>query len=411
MARRLTRHNGRANKNGVYKAEHNDRRFDLENADHINPEMTKFNVYWDCYNGITNEEQRKADGDKIISFSDGEKMFYTGRYADYLLGQHERNEKARHTERDRSVEDILADKRFCPEETIYQLGTLEDHADPATLLTIVTEFIGEMDRRFGDNIHVLNWSLHMDEGTPHIHERHVFDYENRYREVQPGQEKALEVLGFELPNPDKKPSKHNSRKMVFDAACRTMIFDIAKRHGVQLEEEPAYGGRAYLEKQDYILMKQKQLLAEQTEALKEVTHKLEDTEALLDQVADIAYEKAVEVVTDTVRAETQSYDLEVIEDFRKDITARNKDKPQFVKVLNDTITALGKKLKASALSITRRITDALHDPKVKQAGKEEIKKSTKASIHELLKRAQADADAYNAAREKPDRKRNNEMDR
>ena len=30
-----------------------------------------------------------------------------------------------------------------------------------------------------------SWALHLDEGTPHIHERHVFDCENRYGELCP----------------------------------------------------------------------------------------------------------------------------------------------------------------------------------------------------------------------------------
>ena len=46
----------------------------------------------------------------------------------------------------------------------------------------------------------------------------------------------------------------------FDAVCRTILFDIAKRHGLHLDQEPSYGGRDYLEKQDYILMKQKEQL-------------------------------------------------------------------------------------------------------------------------------------------------------
>jgi len=32
---KLTRHNGRAGKNGVYNPKHNDRRFGIENSEHI----------------------------------------------------------------------------------------------------------------------------------------------------------------------------------------------------------------------------------------------------------------------------------------------------------------------------------------------------------------------------------------
>jgi hypothetical protein len=44
----MTRHNGRAGKNGVYNPKHNDRQFDLTNADHIDAARERQNIYW-CY--------------------------------------------------------------------------------------------------------------------------------------------------------------------------------------------------------------------------------------------------------------------------------------------------------------------------------------------------------------------------
>ena len=136
-----------------------------------------------------------------------------------------------------------------------------------TLVLVFDEFKKEFDERFGSNVHIIDWSLHMDEATPHIHERHVFDATNRYGEIEPKQEAALEELGFELPHPEKARSKSNNRKIVFDSACRAMFLDICKRHGLELDEEPSYGGRQYLEKQDYIRMKQKEEIAAQQETI------------------------------------------------------------------------------------------------------------------------------------------------
>ena len=51
-----------------------------------------------------------------------------------------------------------------------------------------------VNERFGSHVHILNWALHLDESTPHIHERHVFDCENQYGEIAPQQEKALEGM-------------------------------------------------------------------------------------------------------------------------------------------------------------------------------------------------------------------------
>ena len=39
--------------------------------------------------------------------------------------------------------------------------------------------------------------------------------------------------------------RNNYRKQTFDAVCRTILFDIARRHGLHLDQEPSYGGRDY----------------------------------------------------------------------------------------------------------------------------------------------------------------------
>ena len=125
--------------------------------------------------------------------------------------------------------DLLKSKKTCPEETVYQIGTLDNHVPPELLIEIVTEFMEIVNERFGSHVHILNWALHLDESTPHIHERHVFDCENQYGEIAPQQEKALEALGFELPEPEKPVGRKNNRKMTFDSACRVLLFDVAKK--------------------------------------------------------------------------------------------------------------------------------------------------------------------------------------
>ena len=76
-------------------------------------------------------------------------------------------------------------------------------------MKIACAFFAEIEERFGEHIQFLDWSLHMGEGTPHIHERHVFDADDGYGHAKPQQEKALEALGIELPDPSKKPGKNN----------------------------------------------------------------------------------------------------------------------------------------------------------------------------------------------------------
>lgn len=411
MAKRLTRHNGRAGKDGVYKATHNDRTFNTEHADHIDSERLQRNIYWDCFRGATYPAQQ--DGE--VSFEDVERAFYLNRYSDYLDGQHERNAKRRHTERDRSVDDLLGDKRFCPEETIYQIGTMEDSVSPDVLMEIVGEFMVEMERRFGEHVHVIDWALHLDEATPHIHERHVFDYVNRYGEIEPKQEKALEALGFELPDPEKKQGRTNNRKMVFDAACRVMLFDICKNHGLTLEEEPDPGnrGRSYLEKNDYIIQKQKKVIEDQAAAIEEksqelesVSLRLEDAEALIDEVTEIAYDKAVELVTDAVRAETQLRDEKTIADYKDWCLSPERSYNQAQKSLIAKVLGKAQELiRKSAQKVLDRVRAVLKKPEVRTAATAEIREQARESILAKLKQDRAEIVRQDAERQAAPRRK------
>ena len=407
---KLTRHNGRSGKNGTYNPRHNDRRFDVENSEHIDAERARQNVYWDCYRGFTTAGSREDSSQPDFSFEEIEKMYYTEHYGDHVEAQNARNEKTRHTERNRTVADLLKNNKTCPEESIYQIGTLEESVPPETLVQIVNEFYAEFERRFGSHIHILDWALHLDEGTPHIHERHVFDCKNRYGELCPQQEKALEELGIPLPNPDKPKGRNNNRKQTFDAACRTILFDITKRHGLHLDQEPSYGGREYLEKQDYILMKQKEQMAVQEQKLEELTLKIEDVETLLDDVSDAAYDKAVEVVTDAVRQETHKEDIRLVEESKKWVLsperkASKKEREYAAARLDGVII----KIRNAMQNSLEKFKEKLMKPAAKKQAVEQIKAQARPSVMEMLRRKQDTVRQADASRRRQARKQDMEL--
>ena len=388
---KLTRHNGRAGAHGTYNPKHNDRSFNLANSEHIDPERAKGNIYWDCFHGFRSALAPQDPDDLAATFSDVERQFYETHYTAFVESQNERNAKIRHTERNRSIPDLLSSRKTCPEETIYQLGTLDEHASAEDLLSVVTEFIEKFKARYGDHVHVLDWALHLNESTPHIHERHVFDCENKYGEIAPQQEKALEALGFKLPDPDKPLSRRNNRKITFDAACRKMLFEIVKRHGLELEEEAEYGNRKYLEKQDFILAKQKEQLAAQQSKLDELTLKVNDMETLIDEVSAAAYDKAVEVVTDVVRTETRKEDMRMIEDTKKWVLSPERKAPQATREyaahrLDGVLDKFLKTMQTTAV----RLQEKLLKPEVRQKGKEQVKEKARDSVLQLLSRLQAE---------------------
>ena len=112
---KLTRHNGRAGAHGTYNPKHNDRSFNLANSEHIDPERAKGNIYWDCFHGFRSALAPPDPDDLAATFSDVERQFYESRYTAFIEGQNGRNAKIRHTERNRSIPDLLSSRKTCPE--------------------------------------------------------------------------------------------------------------------------------------------------------------------------------------------------------------------------------------------------------------------------------------------------------
>ena len=115
---KLTRHNGRAGKNGAYNPKHNDRSFNINNSEHIDEERAKGNIYWDCFNGYRTFYDKGNECELANTFEEAEELYYSIHYKGFIEGQNERNIKNRHPERNRTTSDILKHKKTCPEETI-----------------------------------------------------------------------------------------------------------------------------------------------------------------------------------------------------------------------------------------------------------------------------------------------------
>ena len=148
-----------------------------------------------------------------------------------------------------------------------------------------------------------------------------------------------------------------------------------------------------------ILMKQKEQLAAQEQKLEELTLKIEDVETLLDDVSDAAYDKAVEVVTDTVRQETHKEDIRLVEESKKWVLSPERKAPkkerEYAAARLDGVINKIKNVMQTALA---KIQRTLMQPEVKQAGKEQVKKKAKESIMDMLAKAKINADRDNRER-------------
>ena len=374
----------------------------MENAENIEASRTIMNLYWDCANGLRTHEENS----RFPTFTQHERNEYEKRYGGFIAGQNARNIKAGHAKRNRTVDDLLADVRICPEETIYQIGKEGDCPPPEVLLEIVQEFMDTIEERFGRHVHVLDWALHLDETSPHIHARQVFDVENRYGEVEPKQEKALEQLGIPLPFPDKKPSKVNNRKVAFDSICRELLLGICREHGLEVETEAIYGGKMNRQKNDYIIAAQQEKIAAleklhealtadnaaktgqiaaKSAELEAKLEKLSDADAVLKAVSDVAYRQAVNVVTAIAVQETQRADRERITALMKQVESPDtrmwkKERLLVMHWLDQARHAL----RDTARQALERVTAAFRKTEVYTAAKEQIKDKARPAIHDLL---------------------------
>ena len=156
-----------------------------------------------------------------------------------------------------------------------------------------------------------------------------------------------------------------------------------------------------MEKQDYILMKQKEMIAvqDQTISAKEaelqaITVRIEDTEAFVEEVSEVAYEKAVEVVTDKVVEETHNADFDMIMYHGKKVVNDPALSPEKKKFANQIFGNLLQTFSGITQAISTKLKQIFREPERKNEAKEPIRRS----IRELLARNKVEADAANEAR-------------
>lgn len=235
---RATIHNGRTSHLGAFTPKHNDRNFDINHAEHIDPERVKNNRYWN-WTG------------KEITFEAAEQAFYEKHIRKHLDAQNARYRAQRHAERAKTMDEYRRSPQTCPEEVILQIGKMGDTIPADMMARIIQEQINWEQQTF-PGVRVLDVALHMDEqGAPHIHERRAWVYTNRDGNVAISQNKALEQMGVEFPNPNKPRSRFNNRKMTFSRMCREHLLQICREHGLEIEEIPQEKSRSGRTLEDY----------------------------------------------------------------------------------------------------------------------------------------------------------------
>ena len=243
--KRVTNHNGRVSKKTgkPYDPKHNDRNYDKENAENLldNPERKNIDHQWlddlDPDKKSQLFSMLKIDKETLTN-EEAESLYYQIFYKKWLDDQNEKHLKSRHTERIKNMDMVRENKNYCPEEEILKIGKMEDEqVDPEVYDKCVDEYISFLKETYGTHLHILDWNTHSDEaGGMHTHIRWVWDYtDEKDGLLKIGQDKALEQLGFDLPDPTQKRSRYNNRKQPFTAKNREKWLDICEAHGIEVE--------------------------------------------------------------------------------------------------------------------------------------------------------------------------------
>lgn len=302
---RVSQHSGRQG-----SAKHNDRSFlrdksdawRQEHAPHIDPERTDDNVVW-TWNGTDDVET-------------SEREWYSETYRDALERTNERYRHEGHSDRCKTPDDLYNGRLTRPEEMILQVGKQTDRIDPHQLKAAVDRYIDRLDAwnaAHGNHMHILSIALHVDESSPHLHIRRVWDYTDRDGLTRLGQAKALEAAGVELPDPSKPVGRYNNRKMSFDGMARSWWQECCREQGWDIETE-ARPDMRHKDKAEYVYG---QIAAELDTARQERDDMTAQADRSLQEAA-----QADQIRQEATRqAEAARMELEAIEERTRILTA------------------------------------------------------------------------------------------
>lgn len=296
---KATIRNGRATAAGkVYNANHNTRAETRAKENHIDHDRTEQNINF----------QFTQDGGVIRCGSFDAKAFELERYEQlYGAGQEAKNLRYTqdgHPERCKTVADIYASRRTAPLETIIQLGSRNTEIDPKERMQKMTTaafgLVDSLRQKWGENLHILDLSIHLDESVPHIHIRSTFSSLDKFGNRVPNQAGAFEAMGIQRPNPEQKEGKYNCPLITFSELIRSDYYDRCEKQGIVIDREVKNPSQKHLSVLEYkckqmsekveTLTAQKQELeavtAEQAQTIQATKAEIEEVRAERDTLRD-----------------------------------------------------------------------------------------------------------------------------
>ncbi len=297
---RATMHNGRMGKHGIFSAFHNDRNYDIDGDDHIDPEQTKDNIKYHYYHDFNDPENPNNQ----LTFEEVEQKFYEEHLSNHLEMVNKNYIKNYHPERCKTMKEYRKSIVGCPEETIFAIGKKGEQVDQKTLEDVVTDYvIWEMETY--PNVTMLNLSLHVDEdGVNHFHQRKVWLGHDDEGHVMVSQTKGLEEMGIERPRPEKKKTRYNNAKVTHTEQCRSKLLEICKDYGVEIIEEPKTPSKKTVDLLEYQVQAKNEELNQMNTKMTELETQIEVKTQKAKEMTKKASEsllEATKIKTDTIQ--------------------------------------------------------------------------------------------------------------
>lgn len=195
---------------------HNNHYLTKRDRGNINHDLTPQNKIWTCIDGVTD-------------LAEAEKELYNQMFTEELEQQNNKYRKKGNYDRVRTMDEWMESERHRPVENIFQIGNMECYIDSDDLWDCYLEFVKWREDRFKGNLVLISATMHVDEATPHIHDRYVWYWIDENGVKHTGVKKSLEQAGVELPDPSAPEGRYNYRKMTFDAMCREKWQDIVEK--------------------------------------------------------------------------------------------------------------------------------------------------------------------------------------
>lgn len=235
---KATERNSRANKDGtVHNANHNFLQATRDAQEHINHDLTEFNILYKI------DEQGHWEKCKSFDANHYELIRYSNLFGPGIDARNERNRKEGHIERNKSVEDVYRNKNTAPMETILQISNTRDLRDGIYTTDELTEkldkvakkVIKDFQKKHGKNIEILDYALHVDEGVPHVHLRYCFKARDKFGYEVLNQSQALKEMGYTFDG--EKSTKYNNALISFTDDLREQFYTECERNGIEIDRE------------------------------------------------------------------------------------------------------------------------------------------------------------------------------